>query len=77
MTTWADFQRYDRLNPHVWKLFERFALEAAKRGKRVGAKAIWEQYPGYGQIFHVRKSQADKTPAPITYPARGGQDWMF
>ena len=43
MTTLADFDAYDRANPAVWQLFERFALDAARRGRIVGAKAIWER----------------------------------
>lgn len=43
MTTRADFLDYDRRNPAVWPMFERFALEAARAGVRMGAKAIWER----------------------------------
>ena len=34
---------FHRENPLVWRLFERFALEAARSGHTVGAKAIWER----------------------------------
>lgn len=37
------FRQYHRDNPKVWPWFERFALEAAKRGKQRGAKAIMER----------------------------------
>lgn len=38
------WRRFHAENPHVWRLFERFALEAAASGvSRIGAKAIWER----------------------------------
>ena len=43
MTTRADFEDYLEHNPNVWPTFERFALEAARRGKKIGAKAIFER----------------------------------
>lgn len=108
MTRRGDFQDYDRQNPAVWPMFEKFALEAARCGARVGAKAIWERmrwevrvntpgddfaklnnsyvswyarrfkerHPGYGQIFNIRKSQADDDPEPVTFPTKGGQGYV-
>lgn len=39
-----DFRRFHDANPHVYRLFERFACEAHDRGAtKVGAKAIWER----------------------------------
>ena len=109
MTTRADFLDYDRRNPAVWPMFERFALEAARAGVRMGAKAIWErmrwevrintpgddfaklnnsyvswysrrfkeQHPGYGQIFAIRKAQADREPEPPRFLTKGGQQYAF
>lgn len=37
---WLDFHRD---NPHVYELFERFAVEAFSKGKKVGARNIWEK----------------------------------
>ncbi len=48
--TRAEFERYLRDNPKVYELFERYALEAAKCGKRIGAKAIWERMRWYAQV---------------------------
>lgn len=31
------------MHPEVWRLFERFAVEALRAGVRIGAKAIWER----------------------------------
>lgn len=41
-------------NPNVWKTFETFALKAAEKNKRIGAKAImervrWEMQIEYNQ----------------------------
>lgn len=39
--TW---ERFHAENPHVYRLFERFAFEAIGAGReRFGAKAIWER----------------------------------
>jgi hypothetical protein len=59
--TWGLFVAYHRSNPELWKAFERFALEAANRGKRIGAKAImervrWEAEIERGDEFKVCNS---------------------
>jgi len=39
----TDFEIFDEENPHVWKQFERMALDLINAGvKHFGAKAIWE-----------------------------------
>ena len=43
MITRADFEAYDKANPKIWPLFEQYALEAARAGVKVGAKAVWER----------------------------------
>ena len=38
------FLHYHKANPQVWQAFERYALEAAKSGKKkYGAKSIMER----------------------------------
>jgi hypothetical protein len=37
------FIKYHLANPAVWAEFEKFSLEAARRGKKLGAKAIAER----------------------------------
>lgn len=37
------WQEFYALNPHIYELFERFAVEAFGKGKRVGARNIWEK----------------------------------
>jgi len=59
--TWAKFVAYHSGNPLLWKAFERFALDAANRGKRIGAKAImervrWEAEIERGDEFKVCNS---------------------
>jgi hypothetical protein len=50
MSIESRFAEYDRLNPKVWLLFEKFAFRSIQRGrKRVSAKMIterirWETY---------------------------------
>lgn len=39
----AQWSAFRAANPQVWDLFVRFALEAAERGRRLGAKAVWER----------------------------------
>jgi len=34
---------FDRRNPRVYRLFADYALRARRRGKVLGAKAIWER----------------------------------
>jgi hypothetical protein len=41
--------------PDVWKAFERFALEAARKGKRIGAKAIMERVRWESEIESDRE----------------------
>ena len=41
--TWAKFIEYHRANPKVWEQFQRFALQAAESGRKLGAKAIAER----------------------------------
>lgn len=36
------FRDFDEKNPHVWRLFERCALELASRGLTFGSKAVYE-----------------------------------
>lgn len=45
------FELFHAANPHVFALFERFALEVARArpGARIGARAIWER-----MRWHVR-----------------------
>lgn len=38
-----EFLEFHRAHPEVWRLFERFALDAARSGRRIGAKAIAER----------------------------------
>jgi hypothetical protein len=45
---WKDF---DRDNPKVWTLFERFALEAATAGREhFGGQMVWERMRWYVMI---------------------------
>lgn len=37
------FLDYHERNPGIWKAFERYALQAARSGKRIGAKAVAER----------------------------------
>lgn len=37
------FRRYHAENPGVWKSFEAFTLFAIEKGKKVGAKAVYER----------------------------------
>ena len=37
------FERYHRENPQVFELFRRFAFDAKRTGRRIGAKAIMER----------------------------------
>lgn len=37
------FRAWDAANPEVYRLFERFSLQAARSGRRIGAKAIVER----------------------------------
>jgi hypothetical protein len=37
------FISYHKANPSVWQWFKKFAFEAIDRGKKVGAKAIFER----------------------------------
>lgn len=37
------FEKYHRDNPEVWKLYERFALEAIASGNKIGSRAIAER----------------------------------
>ena len=38
------FRQFHENNPHVYKLFSRFASEAASRGReRFGARMVWER----------------------------------
>jgi hypothetical protein len=37
------FIAFHRASPRVWRLFERFALQAAKTGRNYGAKCIMER----------------------------------
>lgn len=40
----ARARRFHEQNPEVFQLFARFALEAARAGRRrIGAKAVWER----------------------------------
>lgn len=47
----AAFWEYHRENPHIYRLFKRFALEAIDRGrKHLGAKMIFERIRWYTQV---------------------------
>lgn len=47
----AAFDRFHADNPHVWTLFEKFALEAIARGRgKFGAKAIFERLRWYSIV---------------------------
>lgn len=37
------FLRFHAASPHVYRLFEKFTKEAASKGKKVGARAVWER----------------------------------
>lgn len=51
MTLRADFQQFHKDNPHIWRAFERFALEAAATGrKHFGVAAIWERLRWHSQM---------------------------
>lgn len=51
---WAHFHEH---NPQVWRLFERFALEAVEHGaKRIGARLVWER-----MRWHTRVETNDRT----------------
>lgn len=42
------FRAFHLRNPHVYSLFERFALEAASAGReKIGARLIWERMRWY------------------------------
>ena len=43
MTTWRDFQQWTKDNPKVYPMFEKYAMQAARAGKIIGAKAIVER----------------------------------
>lgn len=47
------FDDFDRANPQVWALFERFALEALRRrtgSRRIGARLVWERMRWFTQV---------------------------
>lgn len=45
------FRRFHEENPQVWRLFRRFALEAAQTGRtRFGAKMVWERMRWYTNV---------------------------
>ncbi len=55
----AAFMEHHRANPAVWSLFERFALEAARAGrKHFGAKAVFERMRWHIE-FETKDSLAD------------------
>ena len=39
----ARFAAFDKANPQVWSLFERFSLRAAQRRRRFGSAAVFER----------------------------------
>ncbi len=48
------WEQFHLENPHVYRLFERFALEAARAGARqIGAALVWERMRWYTS-FEVR-----------------------
>jgi len=59
--TWNLFVSYHRRHPEIWDAFERFALGAATRNKKLGAKAVmervrWETEIERGEEFKVCNS---------------------
>lgn len=48
--TIQDFVRFDTENPAVYRIFERFAMEAHRTGRAVGAKMIWERIRWYAHV---------------------------
>ncbi len=47
----AEFEKFHAENPHVYRLFERFALRAINAGRpRLGAKAIFERLRWYTTV---------------------------
>ena len=48
------WEKFHAENPHVYRLFERFALEAQRAGaKQIGAALVWERMRWYTS-FEVR-----------------------
>jgi hypothetical protein len=39
----AEFQEFNAAHPEVYAMFERFALEALRFRRVIGAKAVWER----------------------------------
>lgn len=45
---WRAFREFHAKNPHVYEMFERFALEAVETGRaRIGARMIWNRMRWY------------------------------
>ena len=56
-TSTKGFLAFHRDNPQVYRLFERFALEAAESGRtRIGAKMIWERMRWYCKVETTEQS---------------------
>lgn len=52
-----EWRTFHRRNPHVYRLFERFAFEALRTGRRrIGGRLIWER-----MRWHVRFETTDQT----------------
>lgn len=66
--TRAAFLSWHRNNPQVWTEFERFALEAANRGRRIGAKAVAERVRWESEIVRNEEFKIDNS--FVSYYAR-------
>lgn len=53
------FELFDKQNPHVWKLFERFSLQAAERQKRFSARAVFQRMRWETEITQGIKLKVD------------------
>lgn len=56
--TVENFNQFDNEHPHIWRLFEKFSLQAAERRKRFSARAVfqrirWETEIAQGVDFKV------------------------
>jgi hypothetical protein len=53
-----EFEKFDRANPQIWKLFERFCADVIESGRRkLGARVIIERIRW--EVYIVTKSEDD------------------
>lgn len=55
-----DFSRFHAANPHVYQALRQVALHAARRGRKVGIKAIYERVRWEYQVETSRQEDAYK-----------------